>query len=223
MNLAVFKNNHMVVFGNKYFVANAPVISIGNYGTKATPVFGPNKLEPKDRLPAPKLDGKIRTVPPFTIDSTKTKKNDFTTAVSASLKVIGFSGSVGNVYDALVENRVQLVELFVEENDMRRAANDSPMHLGNLKNCGASGRLVHRTIVAMEATFATSFTSATKYEVSINAGILSVNASGGSTVAGKTTVTLSPGTTIGYLLLNPIWDKNKSKIEETRVDEWGIN
>ena len=46
MNLAVIKKNHVTVFGTKYFVANAPIVSIGSYGEKATLMIGQNKLEP---------------------------------------------------------------------------------------------------------------------------------------------------------------------------------
>lgn len=224
MSLAVIKDNHITVFGTKFFVANAQTISIGTTGEKATPVFGQNKLEPKDHIPAPKLDGKIRTVPPIVLDASASSENDFSEAVSASLKVIGFSGSIGSTYDALVTQKLKLVQLFVEEEDMQEAANNSPKALDNLRDYGADARIAHQQFVIMEASWASSFTGANKYSVSVDAaGIISITASGGSTVSGKDRLTLSPGTGLAYLLLNPHWNKNKTRIDSTNVDEWSIN
>jgi hypothetical protein len=44
MTYAVFKNNHIALAGNRYFVANAEVLRFGSIGEKATPLFGQNKL-----------------------------------------------------------------------------------------------------------------------------------------------------------------------------------
>lgn len=78
--------------------------------------------------------------------------------------------------------------------------------------------------VVMEAEFASSFTSGTNYEVSADAlGIISITASGGATVRGKDKITLSPGTGLAYLLLKPDWNKGKTQIDKTSVDEWSVN
>lgn len=224
MSLAIIKDNHITVFGTKYFVGNAQTVSIGSYGEKATPLIGQNKLEVKDHIPVPKLDGKIRTVSPIGIDSTKSTKSDFKSAVSASLKVIGFNGSVGTVYDKLVDNQLKLVQLWVEEEDMKEAVNRSPKVLNNLRSYGADARVAHQVFVITEAKLATSFTGGTKFDVSANAaGIISIKAKGGNSVSGKDTITLSPGTCLAYLLLKLNWNKDKSQIEKTRADEWGIN
>jgi hypothetical protein len=113
MSLAVFKENHLTVFGTRYFVANAPLVTIGSYGEKATHIFGQNKLEVAGHIAAWNLDGKIGTVPPITLDSTNSKKSDFTSAVQVGLKVFGFTGSVSTVYDELVKTHLKLVWLHV--------------------------------------------------------------------------------------------------------------
>ena len=223
MSLAVFKESHLTAFGNQYFVANSQVIHIGSYGKKATPIIGQNKLEPKGHILATKLDGKIHVVPPITLDSANSKKSDFTGSVSADLKVFGFSGSVSTVYDELVKTHLKMVELYVEENAMKNAANDSPQVLDNLGGYGSDARIAHRIFVVMEADFATSFTGATSWEVTGSGGSLSVKASGGSAVAGKDNITLSASTTIAYLLLKLDWENGKSRIKETHVDEWSFN
>ncbi len=224
MSLAVVKDNHITFMGTKYFVANAQTVSMGSYGEKATPIFGQNKLEVKAHVPAPKLDGKVKTVPPFGIETSGAAKSNFQAAVSASLKVIGLNGSVGSIYDGLAKKSLKLVQLYVEEEAMRKALNDSPKALNNLKNYGKDARVVHQILVVMEAEFATSFTSATSYDASVDAlGILSIQASGGKTVKGKDKITLSPGTCLAYLLLKLDWNKGKTKVEKTIVDEWSIN
>lgn len=224
MSLAVIKDNHITFMGTKYFVANAQTVSIGSYGEKATPVFGQNKLEVKSHIPPPKLDGKIKTLPPVSIDTTQSSKSDFTTAVSGSLKVIGFSGSESAVYDNLASSHLKLVQLFVEEIPMKDAANKSPKVLDNLESFGGDARIAHQLFVIMEAAFASSFTGATSYDVSADAlGIVSIKANGGTSVSGKDEITLSAGTGLAYLLLKLDWNKDKTKIEDTSVDEWSVN
>jgi hypothetical protein len=224
MSLAVIKDNHLTFMGTKYFVANAQTVSIGSYGEKATPVFGQNKLEVKSHIPPPKLDGKITTLPPIGIDTTQSSKGDFTTAVSGSLKVIGFSGSESTVYDKLASSQLKLVQLIVEEIAMKEAANNSPKVLDNLEKFGGDARIAHQLFVIMEATFATSFTGATSYAVSADAlGVVSIKASGGAAVSGKDEITLSAGTGFAYLLLKLDWNKDRTKIEDTTADEWSVN
>lgn len=224
MSLVSIKDNHIKFMGTNYFVANAQTVSIGSYGEKATPVFGQNKLEVKARIPAPKLDGKIRIAGPFDIDVAQSSRSDFIKAGGASITVIGFSGSQNDIYEELTRKRLKLVQLFVEEEAMRKAANDSPRALENLDSYGGDARIAHQLFVIMEASFATSFTSGSKSEVSANAlGIITITTSGGSTVRGKDTLTLAPGTGLAYLLLKLDWNKGKTRIDKTIVDEWGIN
>jgi len=224
MSLATIKDNHLTVFGTKYFIANAQLTSIADYGEKATPVFGQNKLEVKDHIPAPKINGKVRTVPPIGIDSSTSSKNDFLNAVGASLKVIGFNGKQSQVYDKLVSNKLKLVQLYVEEEEMKKAVNDSPKVLENLKRYGGDARVVHQLFVVMEAELAESFTSGTTYDVSANAaGIVSITAKGGGSKSGETKIDLYSGTGLAYLLLKPDWNDNKTRLVDVHADEWSIN
>jgi hypothetical protein len=224
MSLAVIKDSHLKFMGTNCFVANAQTVSIGSLGKKATPVFGQNKLEVKAHIPAPKLDGKIKVAGPFDIDTAQSSKSDFTKAVSASLKVIGFNGSENAVYEELTKKHLKLVQLYVEEEAMEDAANKSPKALDNLQSYGGDARIAHQLFVVMEAEFATSFTSGNKHEISADAlGIISITASGGTTVRGKDKITLSPGTGLAYLLLKVDWNKGKTQIEKTSVDEWSVN
>lgn len=224
MSLAVIKDNHIKFMGTNYFVANAQTVSIGSYGEKATPVFGQNKLEVAARIPAPKLDGKIKIAGPFDIDVSQSSKSDFIKAGGASIKVIGFNGSQNDIYEELTRKRLKLVQLYVLEEDTKAAANDSPKALNNLERYGNDARIAHQLFVVMEASFATSFTSGTMSEVSADAlGIITITTSGGATVKGKDKVTLAPGTDLAYLLLKLDWNKGKTQLEDVDVDEWSVN
>jgi hypothetical protein len=224
MSLVTVKDNHVKFFGSNYFVGNAPTVSVGSYGEKATPLFGVNKLEVKARVPAPKLDGKVRVAGPFSLDAKQSSKSNFDQAVSGSIKVVGISISQGNVYEELVDQHLKFVQVYVDEVPMKNALNDAPNALDNLRDYGNDARIAHSLLVITEAEFASSFTSGTSYDISADAaGVVSITASGGSVVKGKDKITLAPGTCLAYLLLNPDWNKSKSKIESTKVDEWSVN
>jgi hypothetical protein len=113
--------------------------------------------------------------------------------------------------------------LYVHEEDIKDAANRSPKALGHLRDYGGDGRIAHQVFIIMEDSWASSFTGGTRWDVSISAGSISIKAGGGSTVSGKSTVTLTPGTGLAYLLLKPEWNKGKNQIEDTHVDEWSLN
>ena len=224
MSLIVIKDNHIKFMGTNFFVGNAQIVSVGSIGEKAANFIGTNKLKVKAHIPVPKLEGRIKVAGPFDIDSSESTKSDFSKAISGSLKIIGATISQNDIYRELTTKHLRLVQFFVEEEAMKKAANDSPAALDNLRNYGGDARIAHQLFVIMEAEFATSFTGGNSYEVSVDAGgIISVTANGGTTVSGKNKVTLSPGTGLAYLLLNPNWNKGKTQIESTKVDEWSIN
>lgn len=224
MSKVVIKSNHMAMNGMNYFTANAQTVSIGCYGKKAEPIFGANKLEVKGHFPAPGIDGKVRTAPPIELDTTSSTKADFTSAFSAVFKAIGFTGSSGVIYDKLATNHLKLVELWVEENDVKSWINGAGKHRTNLANEGSDARVAHRVLVVVEASFATSFTSGTNFDVTADAaGIISINATGSLVVSEKSKITLFPGTVFAYLLLEPKWNANKTIVESTNVDEWSVN
>lgn len=224
MSLVEIKDNHVKFMGSNYFVGNAQTVSVGSYGEKAANLIGTNKLEVKARVPAPKLNGDVKAAGPFEIDASRSSKSDFDKAVSGSIKVIGVTVSQNNVYEELTKKHLKFVQLFVDEEKMKKAFNESPNALDNLRNYGGDARIAHQLFVVMEASFASSFTSGSSFEISADAaGILSITAKGGSVVSGKDKITLAPGTGLAYLLLNPNWNKGKTQIESTKVDEWSVN
>jgi Gasdermin pore forming domain len=223
MSLFVFKDKYLEFFGTKYFVANAPQMTLGSYGDKADSAFTAGKLEPKDHLPAPKLDGKVKAIGPISLDAKSSNKSDFKTAVSGSIKVVGFDGSVGSTYEALVKQELAVVQLIVEENDIRDAINASPKAMANLRDYGGDARVVHSVFVVAEARWAESFSHGSKFSVGANAaGIVSVTASGGGLAAGGSKLTLDPGMVLAYGMLKLDWNKGKTAVDGTRVDEVGM-
>jgi hypothetical protein len=223
MTYAVFAKNHITLTGNRYFVANAEALRFGSIGTRETPIFGQNKLELKDHVPPAKLAGSIQTVPPISIDTSTTKKDDFMATVSASLAVIGLNVSGGEVYEQLASNKLKLVELYIEDEDMVRAVNDSPKVLRELASYGAAARIVCRQLIAVEAKMAEKFTAGSSFNVSVDvAGVVSIKTTGGNSTTDSTVIRLGANTCLGYLLLNFSWNSNKTKIQNPRIDEQGI-
>lgn len=224
MGKVAIKSNHLTYNGTKYFTGNAQFVTLSSYGEKATPIFGANKLEVKDHLPAPKLEGKVMKAPPIELDTANSTKADFTATFSAGFKAIGFTGTASAIYDKLATNHLKLVQLWLEENDMKAAINGSPMHRNNLAGDGSDARIVNVIFVVMEASFATSFTAGVSFDVTADAaGVISLNATGGAVVAGKSKVTLSAGTVYAYQMLKLDWNQDKTLVTDTDVDEWSIN
>lgn len=224
MSLATVKDNHITFLGSRYFVANASTVSLGSLGEKATPIFGQNKLEVKTRVPVPRLANRVQVVPPVELDTKRSTRAEFEAAVSGTVKAVEFEGSKRDMYEALADRHLKFVQLFVMEEEMREAVNASPQARDRLADYGADGRIAHQLFVVMEARFASSFAAARSYSVSANGlGIVSVKAEGEQVVRGQDTVTLSPGTAIAYLLLKPHWNRERSRVDRTTVDEWSVN
>ena len=219
MGKVAIKSNHLTFNGTKYFTGNAQYVTLSSYGEKATPLIGVNKLEVKDHLPVSTFNGKVIVVPPIELDTANSTKADFTAAFSAAFKAIGFTGSAGVIYDKLATNHLKLVQLWVQENDMKAAINNARVHRNNIAGDGNDARIVNVIFVVMEASFATSFTAGADFDVTADAaGIISINATGGAVVAGKSKVTLSAGTVYAYQMLKLDW-----LVTDTDVDEWSIN
>ena len=221
MSLFIFKDNCLKFMGSKFFVPNAEFTTMGCYGEKADPIGKPGKLEVKDHLPVAKISSKIKVLPPILLDSASSSRGDFTSQVSGSLKVVNFSGSLGATYDGMSAQKLKLVQLFMEENDVKDAANNSPKALDNLDAYGGDARIVYCLFVIGEASWTDSFTAGSSFSASADAaGIIAIKASGGGSVSGKNTLVLSPGMPLAYGMLKLDW-KDK-KIKNTHVDEVGM-
>lgn len=220
MATAVIKDNHIVVTGVRYFKASAPTMEIGCYGEKRTPVMSANYLERQDRLPAPKIDGRIKRATVVDIDTEKTSKGDFL----ANINVFGVFGVNGDIaWERTREGEYKLVWLYIERTDLAAAFNDAPKARDNLARYGNDARAVDQVFIAMKAKEALRVQSGTSFDISLKTGKLNLNVKGGSNSSGGTDVSLAPGTCYAYLLAKPHWNKGKTVIEKFTDDQWSLS
>ncbi len=220
MSTAVIKEQHIKVAGIKFFKGNAPVMEIGCYGEKRTPVLSANYLEKQDRLPAPKLDGRIKQATTVEIDTSKTSKSDFL----ANINVLGVFGvNSDTAWKRAKDGYYKLVWLTIDLADLKKAFNEAAQARNNLASYGGDARAVSQVFIALEAKEATRVASGTRFEVSLKAGILNVNVKGGSNSSSGTDVSLAPGTCYAYLLAKPDWNKGKTEIEKFTDDQWSVS
>jgi hypothetical protein len=218
----VIKDNYVRFSDNNWFVGNAETAQTGSIGRKATPFLGVSKLEVKDHLPPSKLNGAVRVLGPYEIDTKLSSKSDFNTAVSGNFEVIGLRVSGGAVFDALTTGKLKFVELFVEEEDMVSAVNQSPAILDHLASYGADARIVHRELLVLESELAHRVTAGSKVEVSAEAAGISLTIGGGSSASSSVELRVAPFNCMAYLLLNFSWNSNKTRIENPRTDAHGL-
>lgn len=218
-----FRDKSLDYNGSRYFADNAQLIDLAAYGKKAGGLLGVGKLEPKARMPAKALAGKVRSAGVVTLNAAATSKADFTESVSGNLLAVGFSGSVGAIYDALVASKLKFVQLYVDENDMRKAVNAHPKVRDEIHGYGADGRIAHSVFIAMLARTAEAFAQGASVQLEVDAmGILSASVGGASGSAQATTVALSPGTCIAYGLLKLEWSSKDGCFDSSHVDEPGL-
>ena len=220
MATAVIKENHIKVSGIKFFKGNAPVVEYGSYGELKKPLFSANYLEKQDRLPAPKMDGKIKQATTVEIDTKKTSKSDFL----ANVNVGGVFGvDSDTAWSKAKKGEYKLVWLTIDLADLKSAFNNAPKARNNLASYGNDARAANQVFIALEAEEAERVASGTRFDVSVKAGALNLNVQGGSNSSRGTDVSLAPGTCYAYLLAKPHWNKGKSQIEKFTDDQWGLS
>jgi hypothetical protein len=218
-----FRDKSLDYNGSRYFADNAQLCALAAYGEKAGGLLGVGKLEPKDRMPAKALAGKVRSAGPVTLNGAATSKAEFTESVSGNIQAVGFSGTAQAIYDALVASKLKFVQLYVDENDMRKVVNAHPKVRDEIHGYGADGRIVHTVFIAMLARTAEAFSKGASVLLEVDAlGILSASVGGASGSAQATTVSLSPGTCIAYGLLKLEWSSRDGEFDSSHVDEPGL-
>ncbi len=215
---AVVKDNHLSFNGKNYFRGGSEDIYLGAYGEKKTPLTQTNYLEVQDGIPAPKL--KVKEAVEVKIDFDKTSKTEFLANINVS---VVFKASPKTAYEDMVNHKLKLVKLVVDNEDMKYAANHSPKALDNLKSYGNDARIANQIFVVMDAEMTKTFTSAKSFNVTLSQGLVKVTAEGSSTTSGATTVTVSEGSCFAYGLVKLDWDKGKDQIEKITDDQWSLN
>lgn len=119
----------------------------------------------------------------------------------------------------LEDQTLSLVRLECRPEALIAAANDLPDLIAALRRAGDAARLVHQTFVVLEMKTALNFTRAVHYEASGSAASWRITASGGGS---RTVVTLAPGATFAYLLLQPEWQAHRDgpRIGAWQEDTW---
>jgi hypothetical protein len=223
MQQVTFRDSSLDYNGSRYFTNNSQLAALAAYGKKAGGLVGVGKLEPKDRMPTKALAGQVRSAGVVTLNGAATSKADFTESVSGNILAVGFSGSVGAIYDALVASKLKFVQLYVDENDMRKVVNAHPKVRDEIHGYGSDGRIVHTVFIAMLARTAEAFSKGASVQLEVDTlGILSASVGGASGSAQATTVSLSPGTCIAYGLLKLEWSSKEGCFDSSHVDEPGL-
>jgi hypothetical protein len=230
MTNVIVKENHLTYGGVAYFRGHAEEVEIGSIGEKRQPLTKQNYLEVKDRIPVDKINGVKSTV--VEIDATKLSKTDFMTKVAAIVPIGGvpvpikFEGDVA--FAKLKSRELKLVKFSVMNNDMMKAANNSPQKLQYLIDWENDARIAHQVFIVMDAKLSTKFDNNVNVTLSMGVDkLVKATVGGGGSASGDTTVQMSPGSGFAYLLAKIDWDakqkKNKTKIIDLDDDQWSFS
>jgi hypothetical protein len=205
-------DNQFHLNGVNYFRGHADAVQLGDVGEKKTPATLGNYLAVQESVPRNKLTIAHATL--IDIHSVAFDSSD----IGASLTIpgVGLLGA-STVARQLADQTLTLVKLETLPKDIVAAANASPDVITELIRAGNKGRLVHQAFVILEMKTALNFTRATRFDVSGSVKSWAVTASGGTGSGSSTVVTIAPGTTFAYLLLEPKWD---AKAQRQRIDDW---
>ena len=214
------RDNHLNFGGVTYFRGHAEQVRIGSYGEKRTPLTKMNYLEVKGQIPVPKINVATATV--VDIDTAQTTSSAFSAAVSAIVSGVPVKFSGEATFNKLKTNELKLVKFSVMNNAMQAAVNDSPNALKNLADYGKDARIAHQLFVVMDQTTATKFDHDVSVNLSAGKGGLQATVGGSSKGSAETTVEVADGTGFAYLLLSLDWDKKKTRLEDTDIDQWSL-
>lgn len=218
---AKVKDNHFHLNGVNYFRGHAESVQLGDAGEKKTPATQENYLAVQESVPRVKLD--IERATQIDIHSADFGGSD----ISVGITIPGLGTlDAGSVARQLKDQTLSLVKLEILPKNIVGAANDSPAVITELIRAGNGARLVHQAFVILEMKTALNFTRSSRFDVTGTVKSWTVTASGGTSSASRTTVTITPGTTFAYLLLKLKWDANQKKnwkrIVDWEDDQWSL-
>ncbi len=222
MSNVIVKENHLTFGGLAYFRAHAEEVEIGSIGEKRKPLFKQNYLEVKDLIVVPGDEIIQATV--VDIDFDHTSKTDLSLGATAIVEGVPVKLDGDATFEKLRLGDLKLVKFSVSNNEIKRAANNSPEMLQDLHRWGKNARIVHQVFIVIDAILANQFSR--NYGVKISTGIKGLEAKigvGGS-ASGTTTVQISKDTCFAYLMLKIEWDKKQDepKIVDLDDDQWGL-
>jgi hypothetical protein len=221
MAKVVVKDNHLNFGGVTYFRGHAEEVRLGSYGEKRTPLTKMNYLEVKGEIPVPKIAKALSTV--VEIDTEQTSKKDFTTTVAAIIKGVPVKLNGEAAFEKLVKQELKLVKFAVSAEDMKKALNDSPAALEDLRRYGKDARIAHQFWVVVEEKVATQFDNEASVDLSVGKGVLQATVGGKHGTSGTETVQVGAGTGFAYLLAKIEWDADKRRARDLDNDQWSFS
>jgi hypothetical protein len=223
MNIDIqIRDNHLHFNGVNYFRGHAEEVLLGDVGEKCTPATQTNYLAVQGGVVRKNLQ--IHSTSVVTLKGAAIGSAD----IGIGIDVPGMGKlSAGSVANALVSGELSLLKLSVLPAKLWGLVNDNPTKaLQPLKAAGSGGRMVHQVWVLLAAKTAAVVNSATGFEIGTSGSAMTLKTSGGVGGSAGTSLTLSPGSTFAYLLLNPVWDarqqKNWTRVVDAKDDQWSL-
>jgi len=202
------KGNFLKVNNTNYYRSNG--IQLGHVGKKNTSIFSVNRVDAQINIPAPKM--KVKYGETFVMDE------DSATEIAGSVSFKGLS--LKAFKKKLIEGDLKLARYYMKNRVIENAIEDSPRLIESIKSFGRDARVVSDVWIVVDAEI---------IEKTKGGGTLGFknSVSGNASLEGETTMVLSTGTVIAYMLQKINWEekqkKNWSKIDYLSEDPWGLN
>lgn len=197
-----------------YFRGRAAAVQLGDVGEKKRPAGGPSHLMVRARLPRDKLQ--IERVTRIDLDGVTLRGSDIVADIT-----VAEVGSLGasTVARQLRDKTLSMVKVEAAARGVVAAANACAAVLDALRRAGNAGRMVHQVFVILETATAHDLSQATRWSVSGFGGAGDACVlTGLGTQGQRRAVTLAPGATFAYLLLEPIG--LGKRIADAAFDTW---
>jgi hypothetical protein len=209
---AVVHDSYLVCNGIHYFRGRAETVHIGAYGEKKTPILSADYLAVQHDLPVEEM--RVHSATIVDLDFTKSLEADVTT----NLKVAD-TGAIGAAaYRDLKAGKLKLVRLEMQLGALL-AVNGLPTVLAKLKSYGDDARVCHEVFVVVSAALAQTITAGGELEFERAGTTFTMSVRN----TRNSTVTFSAGTTFGYRLAGPGWERGKERIEKFIDDLHGAS
>jgi hypothetical protein len=189
--------------GINYYRGNATAVTLGAVGRKKNPPFGVAYLDVHCQMP---IDGAVQAVV-AEIDAESSKKGD----VLAKFNPIGLPLSVDAEakWEMIRKSELKLVQFVLNMSQLKQHYLADEAVQDVFDDNRKTARIVHQIWVVMLAKEASLYSSSGSLNAKLsNRGIDVTAAISGSTTHGST-LTLSEGTTFGYLLAKAQWKNNE--------------
>jgi len=226
MAMADLNSKRFKYDGESYFVAGSHECQIGCAGEKKSPLGKPKKLDVHRQINPDKIGVLSSNVIEVKLDVKK--QSGLREIIPLTLPGIPIPLPVNaeQLGGKLTKGKLKLVHIWVKDEALKKAANNSPQLLNDLIDWGKDARLVREVFVVVDAKVAEKFRSKTSFEIgkAVN-GTIGAQIGGDGGRAGSVEITLSPGAIFAYQLADIEWDakakKKRTRIEKLKDDQYG--